>query len=65
MFFDPEDSYVIVTSLELVELGYLDELKLEDDECSGYVIIRNEEVKEYEAYITCQAYTTKDYGENK
>ena len=35
------------------------------DECSGYVIIRNEEVKEYEAYITCQAYTTKDYGENK
>ena len=65
VFFDPEDSYVIVTSLELVELGYLDELKLEDDECSGYVIIRNEEVKEYEAYITCQAYTTDVYKRQK
>ena len=28
---------------------------------TGYVVIRNEDVKEYDAYITCSVYTTKGY----
>lgn len=61
VFFDPEDSEVVVTSEELVELGFLDNLEINDDECSGYVVIRNEDVKEYDAYITCSRYTTTGY----
>ncbi len=61
VFFDPEDSEVTVTSEELIHLDYLDNLEVNDDVCSGYVVIRNEDVKEYDAYITCSVYTTKGY----
>lgn len=61
VFFDPEDSEVVVTSEELIELGFLDNLEVNDDECTGYVVIRNEDVKEYDGYITCSVYTTKGY----
>ena len=63
VFFDPEDSEVTVTSEELIELGFLDNLEVNDDVCTGYVVIKNENVKEYEGYITCGKYTTKGYQE--
>ena len=55
-----EDGEYIVTSEELIEAGYLDNLEVDDNVCTGYVV-----VYQYEAYITCRQYTTKNYDEKK
>lgn len=60
-----EDGEYIVTSLELIEAGYLDNLEVDDNVCTGYVIVQNDGVYQYEAYITCRQYTTKNYDEKK
>lgn len=56
----------IITSAELINKNYLDELKDGDNtDCSGYVEIKVSDTMEYKAYITCFDYTTKGYRTNK
>lgn len=56
-----KDNYVIIPFEELRENNMIDELKIDDDECDGYVKVQNNGVIEYNAYIKCNHYTTKDY----
>lgn len=65
VLFDSDDAEFIVTSEELIKLGYLDSLEMEEDSCSGYVVIKNNGAYQYESYITCDNYTTHNYTEKK
>lgn len=58
-----ESDTIIVTSEELIELGYLEPLKRDDDVCSGYAIIHVDDNYQYDVYITCDKYTTRGYQE--
>ena len=60
-----EGGEYIVTSLELIEAGYLDNLEVDDNVCTGYVVVQNDGAYQYEAYISCKQYTTKNYDEKK
>ena len=53
--------YVIITFEELKNNQMLDELKVNEDTCDGYVKVENNNVIEYTAYIKCNNYTSKDY----
>lgn len=55
------DNVTKVTSDELIENGYLDNLQYEDDVCTGYVLITLDGAYKYDAYIKCKNYTTKGY----
>jgi len=57
------DDEAKVTSKELIDNEFLDELKFEDDVCSGYVIVKLDGAYKYNAYIKCKNYTTKGYSE--
>ena len=50
-----------VDAQELVLFNYLDSLEVEDDVCTGYVVIDRENVYLIEAYISCDDYTTDGY----
>lgn len=50
-----------VTSKELIESELLDELRVNDEICNGYVIVTYDSVFHYKAYIQCKNYTTKGY----
>lgn len=67
LFLYPENKggKIKVTSIEMIEEGTLDELKLDDDTCTGYVIITNDNVYKYDTYIKCSKYTTSGYDKNK
>jgi len=54
-----------ITSEEMIEEGILDELKIENDTCTGYVIVTNNDVYKYNTYIKCTNYTTSGYDKNK
>lgn len=60
-----EDGEYIVTSLELIKAGYLDNLEIDDNVCTGYVVIQNDGAYQYEAYISCKQYITKNYEDKK
>lgn len=60
-----ENEKIILDVLQLIEDGYLDSLDVENDTCSGYVIIENKGTYEYSPFITCSHYTTLDYDKNK
>ncbi len=61
-FLYPEGKNVLkVTSSELIKTKFLDELKVNNDTCTGYVNVHNETVYKYEAFIKCSNYTTKGY----
>ena len=62
---DEDDGEYIVTSLELIKAGYLDNLEIDDNVCTGYVVIQNDGAYQYEAYISCKQYTTKNYEDKK
>lgn len=53
--------YVIITFDELKANEILDELKVNDENCDGYVKVENKNVIEYTGYIKCSNYTSKDY----
>lgn len=55
----------IVLSSELMKAGYLDNLEIDDNACTGYVVIKNDGVYQYKAYISCRQYTTKNYENQK
>ena len=47
---------------ELQDLDLIDELKVNDETCDGYVRIENKKgVYEYKGYISCANYSTKGY----
>ena len=53
--------YTLVTAEEIKNKGIMEELKVNDDECEGYVKVEYKNVVEYEAFIKCKKYTTKNY----
>lgn len=60
-----EKEIITLNTEQLIEEGYLDSLEVENDTCSGYVIIENKGTYEYSPFITCSHYTTLDYDKNK
>lgn len=62
-FLYPEKGdFIKITLQELQSNEAIDSLKVEEEECDGYVIIsKKEEVYKYEPYIKCSKYTTKEY----
>lgn len=52
---------VKITSKDLIENDYLDELKFEDDVCEGYTIVTYNGVYKYKTYIKCNNYKTKGF----
>ena len=50
-----------VTYDELKESEAIESLSVDDDECDGYVIVSHNNVIEYDAYLKCNNYTTKNY----
>lgn len=51
-----------ITSAELINAGYLDNLITKDgkDQCDGYVVLEKGLKKNYKAYITCKKYRTEE-----
>jgi uncharacterized protein YpmB len=64
-FLYPQDGSELKTSAnELIENNYLESLKKDDKECTGYVtVMQNGTVYEYKGFIKCDNYTTKGYKE--
>lgn len=56
-----KDNHVIIPISELKEYNMIDEAKVNDDNCDGYVRVYNEGVIKYTGYIKCNNYTSKDY----
>ncbi len=56
-----ENKEVKITKEELIKDNYLEELKVDNDVCDGYVIVKLEEGFKYSPYIKCKRYTTKGY----
>lgn len=52
---------VKVTYQEMKRENFISDLKKEEEECDGYVIVSNDGVHKYKGYVTCDKYTTKDY----
>ena len=52
-----------ITLEELKNEGFIENLKIDDDICDGYVILSHDGfVYNYKSYIKCSKYTTKDYN---
>ena len=56
-----ENLELTITSDDLINAGYLKELKVKKDVCTGYVIITKKDIYEYSAYLKCKNYTTDGY----
>jgi len=52
-----------ILTKDLIENEFLkvEELKVNNDTCTGYVMLKKDMVYEYKAYIKCKNYTTKGY----
>src|SRR5574344_2017336 len=67
-YYESEHTYptannsVKITYEELKSNNLIDELTYNDDKCDGYVLVKNNGVIEYNAYIKCNNYTTKGYN---
>ena len=61
----PQEGHEVkITKKEIMDAGYLEkDLKVNEDVCDGYVIVKTNQVVEYEAFIKCGKYTTKGYQE--
>lgn len=46
---------------ELIENELIDEVKVEDDFCDGYIEVINNGIIEYKTYLKCQKYETRGY----
>lgn len=59
----PEKGKVLKTdATTLIKENFLDDLNLENEECTGYAIVtHNSTVYEYKGYVKCNNYTTKGY----
>jgi hypothetical protein len=55
----------VITSNYLMNEDFLDNLKIEDNQCTGYVIVtRRGRFYNYGAYIKCDNYTTRGFDED-
>ncbi len=46
----------------LIKEGFLDHLKVKEEECDGYAIVSHEStIFEYKGYVSCNTYKTKGY----
>lgn len=61
---DIEKGKTIIKTEELFDKEYLKEFKVNEDNCKGYVVIEYNNEKEYNAFIKCNEYKTKDYDKN-
>lgn len=53
-----------ITIEEMLKTGVLSTNKVEEDECKGYVTVKNTNNDyQYNAYIKCNSYTSVDYKE--
>ncbi len=52
---------IVIKMSELEEANLLSTTKVEDHECSGYVIVSFKNVTEYKAYVSCDKYTTHGF----
>ena len=58
----PETGIVKTDAHTLIKEGYLDHLKLNDSECTGYATVGHDSVAfEFKGYVKCENYTTKGY----
>ena len=54
-----------VTVEELVKEGFIEELKVNDGSCEGYIVLKKvQEHYEQNSYIKCEKYKTKGYDKN-
>ena len=63
-FLYPEDGEKLkILTKDLVSSGLLkqDELKVDKDVCTGYIILHKDVFCEYDVFIKCNNYTTKGY----
>lgn len=62
-FLYPQDNKELkVTADILMKNGYLEELKVNNEDCDGYATIqKNGTVFEYKGYVACKNYKTKGY----
>ena len=63
-FLYPEDGEKLkILTKDLVSSGFLkqDELKVDKDVCTGYIILHKDVFCEYDVFIKCNNYTTKGY----
>lgn len=66
-FLYPEDNKTLKVTLEEIQAeNILSELKVDEDNCTGYVkIYKKNGIFHYEPYIKCQKYKTRNYDKNK
>ncbi len=59
----PDTGDILKTdSKTLIEEGFLDNLKVNDEECVGYAIVSHTStVFDYKGYVSCNNYKTKGY----
>lgn len=50
-----------LTSEVLIASDYMDELKLDDEVCEGYVLINHSKEFSYKVFIKCENYTSSNY----
>jgi len=62
-FLYPEEKQTIKITLDdLKDIGYLTELKKDDDVCDGYINLTYDGfVYQYKGFVKCPKYTTKGY----
>lgn len=60
-----KDDYVIINYSEIKDKTDIEELKVGDDTCDGYIKVENDGVIKYKGYIKCEHYTSKDYDKYK
>lgn len=62
-FLYPEEGKSLkVTYATLKDNGFIEKLKVDKDECDGYVVVKsNDIVYTYHGYIKCPEYKTKNY----
>lgn len=59
-----KDEEVKITYNELKEHDVYNELKNNEDECDGYVLVTNNGVINYKGFIKCNNYTSKNYDKH-
>lgn len=60
-----EGSEIKINLSELQEKELIDDLKVKNDTCQGFVIVKNDEGFKYNGYISCKMYVTKGYKKAK
>lgn len=63
-FLYPQDNKELrITHNELKDSGFIEKLEVDNNQCIGYVIVKNNElVYEYKGYVSCSDYQTKNYS---